>query len=434
MDASRTRLIRLEYAPVAGADQIDRILEFEPLSGLLRVHLLRKPLIAGFSAEISDVIEVVDDDAFRNRVQSGATRIVANPPIAGAYSAPFKLFLDVNMQCQIRCSFCLSDVRDGVENELPIGHIRDIAREAHDLGIFYVKIGGGEPTLYSQFEALLDCLANAGLYITMSSNALGISSAKAELIKKYRVGVSVSISGLEKTSNALMQHKDHFQLALAALRRLRDMGVNVRLRTTLLKENLDEIPALVELAKSNGVKIKFGYCRPAGKAVANRSMLGPADAPAYLRAIAFLNRSDVLPYVILDEGMMFDQGDEIRLKQGNDNACGAARRSLHVNAFGIVSPCVFLGKDYDAGSYRGYGDLVQYWRADEAGAFLNARKIEAPSACSSCSRACKNECPGTRLFHWQDLVRQDPNCLRQAVSNSGFHGSLEAWIQSERLL
>lgn len=427
----RTPLVRLENLTSTDPNRVDRLIKFVPDTGQLSVDVLDQPIECR-GLEQRHIVH----ERLAGWLQPGTPyRLVHNRPVPGAYSAPFKLFLDINMSCQIRCSFCLSDTRNGVEDELPLQRIKELAQEARELGVMYVKLGGGEPTLHSELAGILACLYEAGLYITTSTNSLDIDDRIVDLLKTYEVGVSVSLSGVGRTNDRLMKKRGHFDIAVAVAKRLRDAGVNVRFRTTLLRENMHQLADIVTLAKETGLKAKFSYCRPAGRAVRNNSMLGPGDAPRYLEAIAYLNHPDVLPHVILDEGMTLVQDPAIAQRQGIQDACGAGKRSFHIDAFGNVSPCIFLGEDYTAPTLLRSGTILDYWSGGCRRTFDAARGIAVPSLCKSCSRACKNECPATRLYHGDAATGgQDPNCLRTALRTAGVTDSLETWTAAVQVL
>ena len=91
------------------------------------------------------------------------------------------------------------------------------------------------------------------------------------------------------------------------------------------------VPRLVELAKSRGVKIKFSYCRPAGRAVHNQTILSLQDSPNYLKVLEYLNSPEVLSHVLMDEGMMFCQPVEVTqklLRVGSSAAVTIPKKSL----------------------------------------------------------------------------------------------------------
>jgi len=282
----------------------------------------------------------------------------------------------------------------------------------------YVKIGGGDPFLHPDFETIITLLRSAGCFLTISTNSVTVTPRIVELLAETNVRTSVSIEGMEAVNDNL-RGSGHFQKVLDALETLKRGGVNVLLRTTLLRQNLDDVPELVELAKSRGVKIKFSYCRPAGRAVHNQTMLSSQDSPNYLKVLEYLNSPEVLPYVLMDEGMMFSQPVEVAQKLLRGRMCGAANRSMHIDANSKVSPCVFFGPTFSFGKIYQDGTIRDFWRGKVGNKFQTVRAIRQPSECDSCNRLCKNECPASRFYFWGNYNQQDPNCLYEAMRRCG---------------
>jgi len=408
------KIIRLENTgfgfPALDEEEIDKVLDFSPLTGELLVHQLDRGLRIAFG-ESQDQIRKKLQQAISCDFSPKSTVIIHNRPIVGAYSAPFKVYLDINTACQSKCSFCLSAAQKSNDFLLPIAVVEKIASEVSRLGIMYIKIGGGDPFLHPDFKQIVSLLTDAGSFVTVSTNSLTLTRQMADFLAERRVRVSVSLEGLEKTDNEL-RCPGHFKKAIEAMSLLKSVGAQAIFRTTLLRENLSEVPLLVELAKSIGSKIRFCYCRPIGRAVTNKTVLNYADREAYFKAIAYLNREDVLPHVVMDEGMMFYQPPEIVGKLYRKRMCGAANRSMHINSFGTVSPCIFLGQDYYFGRLYEDATISEFWRGEFGDRFAAVRLIKEPSECQNCKRMCKYECLANRLYTGGSFSCTDPNCLR----------------------
>lgn len=414
------RLIRLENTFFGFSsfdeEEVDKILEFNPESGELKVHILNKPQRIPLTAEKEEKIKFLER-AIGKKFDPEEVRIIHRPPIKNAYSAPFKIYLDITTECQLHCAFCLSDPKEKAPMSLPFHIIQRIATEAKELGVMYIKIGGGDPLLHPDFEKIIRTLRSAGCFLTMSTNSVTMTPKIAKLLATANVRTSVSIEGMEKTNDSF-RGKGHFRKALETLEMLKSAGVNTLLRVTLLRQNLREVPQLVELAKKYGVKIKFSYCRPAGRAVQNQMVLGPGDAKEYLKVIKYLNSPEVLPYVLMDEGMMLHQPKEIGDRLLRGRMCGAANRSMHIDPYGKVSPCIFLGPTFSAGKIYQDGTIEEFWKGKVGNKFQVIREIPQPKECDACPRLCKNECPANRLYFWGDFEKQDPNCYFEAIRNA----------------
>lgn len=406
------KIIRLENTNFGFSsfnnEEVDKIIEFNSESGISKIHILGHPQIVNFDdiKNRNNLVEKITGGKLCNN-----TRIIHRQAVLNAYSAPFKIYLDVTFKCPLSCSFCLSGSNLNTNNSLPFHVIEKIAKEIKELGVMYVKIGGGDPFLHDDFPEIIKLLRSAGCYISISTNSTSMSPDIIKILSENKVRTSVSIEGME-TANDSIRGLGHFQKALNTLEILKSSGINCLLRTTLLKQNLEDVPKLIELAKRKKVKIKFSYCRPAGRAVYNQTMLTSADYLGYSKVLKLINDPIVTPHVLIDEGMMFDQSiSDIAQKLFRGRMCGAANRSMHINADGKVSPCVFLGPIFSYGKIYQDGNIDDFWRSKVGNKFEVTRKIRQPYECDSCSRLCKNECPSNRQYFWGNFEKQDPNCI-----------------------
>lgn len=406
------RIVRLENTSFGFSslleDEVDKLVEFDSESGALMVHTLQSPRRTPF-----DVEEILGQSS-----SDGTVRVIHNPPVPNAYSAPFKIYLDITLACSLQCPFCLSEAGRSAKTSLPMVIVSRLAAEIAELGVMYVKIGGGDPFLHPDFEAIITLLRSAGCFLTISTNSVTVTPKIVNLLAEANVRTSVSIEGMEAINDD-MRGSGHFRKALGVLETLKSAGVDVLLRTTLLRQNLNDVPELVELAKSRGVKIKFSYCRPAGRAVHNQTMLGPQDSSSYLKVLEYLNNPGVSPHVLMDEGMMFSQPSEVAQKLFRGRMCGAANRSMHIDANGKVSPCVFFGPTFSFGKIYQDGTIRDFWQGKVGNKFQTVRAIRQPHECDSCNRLCKNECPANRFYFWGNFGQQDPNCLFETMRKRG---------------
>lgn len=412
------KIIRLENTSFGFSsfleDEVNKVIEFDSESGVLEVHTLESPQRIPFGrVKIGQIEEFIPRSLSKETV-----RIIHNLPIKNAYSAPFKIYLDITLACSLKCPFCLSESGEGEKTSLSLDTIDRFATEIKELGVIYVKIGGGDPFLHPDFESIIALLRSAGCFLSISTNSATLTPNIARVLAGAKVRTSISIEGMEVVNDNL-RGQGHFKMAINAIKILKENNVDVILRTTLLRQNLDEVPELVNLAKKNGVKIKFSYCRPAGRAVLNQTILNPQESHRYLKVLEFLNSPKVLSYVLLDEGMMLHQPIEVTSKLLRGRMCGAANRSMHIDANGKSSPCVFLGPTFSFGKIYQDGSIGDFWRGNVGNKFQIVREIRQPKECDSCNRFCKNECLANRFYFWGNFEQQDPNCLYEAMRNSG---------------
>lgn len=406
-------IVRLENDNYDGKnnDYINKLVFFNQEDGVIEVKKLSKTLNA--KTEYNYICEIIK----KHLNKEVEYRIIDMPPVMGAYSSPFKLYIDITDKCQLNCKHCLTKYLNR-NNEIAISKIKEIAEECKNLGIMHVKLGGGEPTLHKNFFEILEIFYNAGCYISMSTNGYRIDDEIAKTLKKFNVKTTVSIEGNEEIDDKI-RGKGHFKKAINALRVLKKNKVDVKLRVTLTKEILDTnvINEIISFADIYNTKVKFSYCRPSGSSIDNKMLIDYSDYEKYCEIIDILNSEKILKKVQLDEGMLLEQPNSLKEFMYSNKICGAANRSMHINANLEISPCVFLGENFKEIKKYKLGDIEKYWTQKKGIQFERIRKITVSKTCKDCKRLCKNECTATRLFFNKNIDAVDPNCLKRKEVN-----------------
>lgn len=351
----------------------------------------------------------------RKGIISENDRVLFPSPINGAFSAPIKIYIDITDSCQLNCKHCLTKILNK-GNEIPFDTIKLISEECYDLGVFYIKLGGGEPLLHKDFPRILELFRNSGQFLSLSTNGYLVDDRIADLLLQHKVKTTVSIEGPERI-DAEMRGNGHYEVALKALKLLQNHHVNACLRVTLTKNILDIkiVKELIEIAKKNETRIKFSYCRPAGSSIDNELLIGYEDREKYRDVILYLNEKMSDGIALLDEGMMINQPSDLHLLMYDERICGCTNKSMHINSSCRLSPCVFLGTEFVCKVPYSKGILKKYWQGIIDERVLAIRNIGIPKSCNGCKRLCKYECLATRLYFNKDTNLPDPNCLRYIV-------------------
>lgn len=410
--------IRLENTieELKDSNIINKILVFNDISGILRGINIPQTVIPfeiDSDHKLSLVKEYLSDFDFKNN----PLRIIHNPPVKGAYSAPLKVFIDINLKCQLTCSFCLSDSSPKHNEEIAFTDFEKIAEEIGRSGVFMVKLGGGEPLIHSRFWDFVKILRTYHILVSVSSNGYKLSKDDIENIKKYNLKISISLEGTEKTHDDV-RGKGSYRRAINSLAKLFKAKVSkIYTRTNLMPSNLNDVGHIIDVAKKYNGIAKFNYCKPSGRAAINiTSLISMRDTKEYFHALQVLNRKENNPYVSLDEIMMIDQPTTIDDLKYGELICGAGKKSIHIATDLGVSPCVFMGPKFKQGKYLMDGNLSNFWSGNLGSAFSDMRELKKPSDCNSCSRVCAGECPAMRGFSNQgNYLGTDPLCLKSVL-------------------
>lgn len=340
-------------------------------------------------------------------------RIVDNEPIEGALTAPLKLFLSVSDKCNLTCDHCMSSSSPHGEQTMSNDDLKLIADEAAEMGVFQITIGGGEPLVYRGLWNVVSHMRELHLGVSMTTNAYVVKDEDIENIKRYSVKTNVSIDGAPQTHDKIRNKQGAYDRSIANIRRMIDAGIYPTLRYTMMRSNLADVDHMIELSKDLGLTLKPRRAKPSGRVLENSEIITEADQSYFEAVIKLNNASDCG----IEDLMNLDPNTEREFVLGNAD-CGAGTRLAFIDEDSTISPCTFLGKDYQAGKWQP-GKLKDAWLG--ADSFAELRNLPENEECSSCSRhsTCHSECPAMRLHTGGSLDADDPGCIKPLVQYLG---------------
>lgn len=143
--------------------------------------------------------------------------------------------------CNLYCHHCYLNSSDTGKHELPFDLIRRTMDEADGLGIKAVQFSGGEPMLYPHIAEILKLAGHKKFVVTLSTNATLMDESMANLLAELQVYVVTSIDGPPEYHDKFRGKSGSFKKTEAAVARLTDLGVQVKIVTTVCEENFKHI-------------------------------------------------------------------------------------------------------------------------------------------------------------------------------------------------
>ncbi len=272
-------------------------------------------------------------------------------PISGT----FELTGRCNFNCQM-CYVCHSPTDKGaLAAELSAGQWIDIGQQARDAGLFFLTLTGGEIFIREDFKEIYEEFTNMGFNLTIFSNASMITPEKAKWIgKRPPTKISVTLYGASpETYQKVTGHRDGYERSLRGIELLREEGINVEIKTTVIKDNYRDFEQLFNLAQNFGVGLGIvNYISPTRADCGNsplESRLSPQMITKYEKEVE--NRMISIKNELTEDAERMNQ--EIRKKElekeksrkSNENAsdfafkCQAGKCGFWVNWRGKITPC-----------------------------------------------------------------------------------------------
>jgi len=340
---------------------------------------------------------------------------VSNQYVDMGLSAPVNVTWEVTYACNLSCIHCVSDSGRRRQGELTTTECHQVIEELAERRVFQINIGGGEPFIRPDFLELMDHAHERGLVTCISTNGTLIDDKTADRLAHGLVYMQVSMDGATAESNDAIRGQGSFEKSLAALKRLRDAGVEVSINTVLTRLSLPELDQLVELAASLGAKFRVSRFRPSGRGKLNWDRL---SVPNH-QMIAF---SDWLSRhrKVSTGDSFFSVAHEDRRNLGL-NMCGACKLTCCVSPRGEVFPCAFLQEAEFMGGRLPEDSFSEIW--DTSPVFHSFRQLEIRS-CESCDRFdfCHGGCPAIAYHTQRKLGIPDPGCLVNCVTVKSLAG------------
>lgn len=181
---------------------------------------------------------------------------------------------NLTRRCNLTCKHCYALSADHhYPGELEEHEMLSVLEDLKAYGVPALILSGGEPLLSPHLWPLADRAKELGFHLGLSTNGTLIDTAMADRIAGHGFDyVGISLDGLRETHDRFRRLQGAFDSSLAALRMLRERGVNIGMRYTLTAMNAQDLPALLQLMRDERVgKFYFSHLNYAGRGNIHRS-------------------------------------------------------------------------------------------------------------------------------------------------------------------
>ena len=328
--------------------------------------------------------------------------------LKGGLDAPICLTWELTYACNLACVHCLSSSGRRDPAELSTSEARGLIDELAAMQVFYVNVGGGEPTIRPDFFDLLEYAVSRRVGVKFSTNGTRITPERARALSAMDyVDVQISIDGATAVTNDRVRGAGSYAAARTAMDHLAAAGFGpFKISVVMTRENIPELDQLESLADHYGAQLRLTRLRPAGRGADTWAELHPTAEQQRRLYQWLLDRPGVLT------GDSFFHLSALGAPLPGLNMCGAGRVVCLVDPVGDVYACPFvLHPEFRAGSLRDPGGFSGVWRNSEL--FADLRRPASAGACSSCGSydACQGGCMAAKFFTGLPLDGPDPECV-----------------------
>ncbi|MCW1960023.1 MAG: mycofactocin radical SAM maturase [Mycobacterium sp.] len=332
--------------------------------------------------------------------------------------APICLTWELTYACNLACVHCLSSSGRRDPGELSTDQCKAIIDELERMQVFYVNIGGGEPTVRPDFWELVDYATAHHVGVKFSTNGVRITpEVAARLAASDYVDVQISVDGATADVNDAVRGTGSFAMAVRALENLAAAGFSdPKISVVVTRHNVGQLDEFKALADRYGATLRITRLRPSGRG---------ADVWDELHPTA--EQQVQLYNWLVEHGERVLTGDSFFHLSGLGqpgalsglNMCGAGRVVCLIDPVGDVYACPFAIHDRflagnvlsanESGSPQGFGEV---WK--NSALFTELRSPQSAGACSGCGHydSCRGGCMAAKFFTGLPIDGPDPECVQ----------------------
>lgn len=340
---------------------------------------------------------------------------------------PRMLTLAITGACNLTCQHCWVEA-GGADSSahVPERTLLRLIQEFVALGGKGVRFTGGEPLCHPGWTGLMRFARAKGLSeVSLQSNGMLFREEEVDALRDLDfpgLSIQISLDGATAPTHDLVRGEGAFRGVLAGLRRLVQGGLAPRLTLffTEMRHNLEELPAVLELAADLGIGSVVTGTLVLGGRAAEGSLVAPPAQGQYLR---LLDRYDAEPrFRELYEKIGKVAALEWRAAETPRTECCTFVENPYLTPTGRLYPCVLCHADAFAVSgvfakslADAFAEGAPLWSALLQ---ISCDRATALSQCEDCpgSASCAGGCMGRALGSCGDLRAADDRCaLRRTI-------------------
>lgn len=240
--------------------------------------------------------------------------------------------LQYNYQCNVHCEHCSIKPFQGKKNarSLTPDDVRDLFRQADEMGLSRVTITGGEPLTFNDLDELVAAIDPQKFYINCDTNGLLLTPEKARHLKSIGVDrVQLSLDSLVPAVHDAFRGKVGLHAcAMSGIKAARDAGLGIFIQTVVTKQRLYSVEFADFLWHFNnmGIGVFVSYAKPVGAWAGNFEVLIDRDDMRYMESLE----------------KQFNVFTHLTKAYGLDMGCISVKGMFSITQYGDVLPCPYI--------------------------------------------------------------------------------------------
>jgi len=199
------------------------------------------------------------------------------------------LFIELTDQCNERCIHCYASSSPDCSDFLNLDEIKHSLDAARKMGRAFVQFTGGDPLIHKELVTAVVYASKLDFQgIEIYTNGLLLSETLLNKLAPYQPRISFSLyADTAELHDAITQLPGSWKKTLAAMRRAKNMGFDIRAGIALMPENIECLDRMVPfLEKEIGMDashVRFDPVKQTGRGKfmdgAKQILIAPSHAP-----------------------------------------------------------------------------------------------------------------------------------------------------------
>lgn len=276
--------------------------------------------------------------------------LLAETQIALGRYIPETVSFEITRNCKCNCEHC---VVSGGEGDLDLDTIKRAIDDVLDMGAMVIVFTEGDPMMREDIYELIDYVDKERAIVNMYTPGTEMTSETAKRLKEAGLhNLLVSIYSTEPEKHDAVRRLDGaFEMAVNAMKMGLEAGLLVTMATHVSPKNIDELPAMYELARDTGVH-EFSLWESVPKKK-DDLIISDEDRKKVLEMYHRVNSTKGGPRIFANS---YFEGEML--------GCMAGQRWMHVCVDGLVKGCPYIPFHYGNIQDKSIKDIWAKMRKD----------------------------------------------------------------------
>lgn len=306
---------------------------------------------------------------------------------AGERRIPLVAHWELTYRCNLDCVHCYATSRER-PGEMNAAEVAAGLEQLAGLGCLFLNLTGGEALMRRDILDIIRIAKGLNFAVRLLTNGVLLEPAMADRLAELGlISVEISLYALDPAvHDAITRRPGSHSMTMAGIRAALDRGLNVAIKTMIMRSNVREFEGLAEFARSAGARFVFDY------------ILVPADNGARPMDEHGLNEDELTAFILARGRPGVPSADT---PPDSEPLCGAGATGLAVTPDGDVLPCLAIRRNI--GNIR-TRPLAEIWR-DPALDKIRDFRYSDLEKCGKCDllKYCLR-CPGVALAEGGGLL------------------------------